>query len=259
MQSGDSGNAAGGARSGRATEAPASVHFRLNGRPVQVSPRPGASLLETLRNRCGILSTKNGCAPQGQCGCCLALVDGQTKTDCAVPVELVEGKDVLTLEGVPADERRLIARCFVAAAGLQCGFCIPGIALRAKHLVDRNPQPSRADIAKALDGNLCRCTGYVKIVEAVELLARVRRGGEMPADKTAGRVGDRLARYNGQELALGDRPYVDDLTRPGLLHGALVLSPPRGRVCCAWIPRALAHPGVVAVVTARDGGRRWYG
>ncbi len=237
------------------------MRFRLNGRAVEVFPRPDESLMESLRNRCGILSTKNGCAPQGQCGCCLALVDGQPKTTCAVPVELGEGKDVLTLEGVSDEERQLIARCFVTAAGLQCGFCIPGIALRAKHLVDRNPAPSRGDIVKALDGHLCRCTGYVKIIDAIELLASVRRGETMPAEKLAGRIGDRLARYQGQDLALGDRPYVDDMTRPGLLHGALVLSPhPRARVIRVDTSRALSHPGVVAVVTARDvPGERWYG
>ncbi|TPW04135.1 MAG: selenium-dependent molybdenum hydroxylase 1, partial [bacterium] len=131
------------------------VSFRLNGRPVEIFPHPGESLLDALRNRLGIRSTKNGCAPQGQCGCCLALVDGLPKTACAVPVEIVAGKDVLTLEGIPEEERRLIAHCFVTAAGMQCGFCIPGIALRAKHLVDRNPAPTRAEIAKALDGHLC--------------------------------------------------------------------------------------------------------
>ena len=183
METGDPGSPVGGPRFGGAADARTAVRFRLNGQSVELFPRPDESLMESLRNRCGILSTKNGCAPQGQCGCCLALVDGQPKTTCAVPVELVEGKDVLTMEGVSDEERQLIARCFVTAAGLQCGFCIPGIALRAKHLVDRNPAPSRADIAKAIDGHLCRCTGYVKIIDAIELLASVRRGETMPAEK----------------------------------------------------------------------------
>jgi len=237
------------------------VAFILNGRPVEVSPEPGESLLQTLRNRCGITSPKDGCAPQGQCGCCLALVDGDPKVSCAVPVEKVEGKEILTLEGVPEEERRLLARSFVAAAGLQCGFCIPGIALRAKHLLDKTPSPTRDEIARALDGHLCRCTGYVKIFDAIELMARARRGEGEPEPGEDGRVGQRLARYSGADLTLGDRPYVADLARPGLLHGAVVLSPmARARVKQIDTAAARALPGVVAVATAADvPGERWYG
>ena len=100
------------------------------------------------------------------------------------------------------DERRLIARAFVAAAGLQCGFCIPGIALRTKHLLDRQPAPSRAAIARALDTHLCRCTGYTRIIDAVELAARARRGEPIPDPGTDGRVGRSLARYRGEALVL---------------------------------------------------------
>src|SRR5690349_11447017 len=112
------------------------VSFTLNGRKRDVTPREGESLLETLRERCDTLSPKDGCSPQGQCGCCLALVDGQPKVSCLVDAQKIAGKEVLTLEGVDAKERELIASCFVAAAGLQCGYCIPGIALRAKALTD---------------------------------------------------------------------------------------------------------------------------
>ena len=148
------------------------IQFTLNGSPRRVTTRPGESLLETLRERCGIVSLKDGCSPQGQCGCCLALIDGNPKVTCATPAEAADGKDILTLEGVAAAERRLIAQAFAAAAGLQCGFCIPGIALRAKHLTDRKPEPSREEIAKAIDVHLCRCTGYVKIVDAIEAASK---------------------------------------------------------------------------------------
>ena len=117
------------------------IRFTLNGTPVRVEPRPDESLLEVLRERCGVTSLKDGCSPQGQCGCCLALVDGDPKVTCAMPAASAEGKSVVTLEGVPVEERALIAGAFAAANGLQCGFCIPGIALRAKHLTDR-----RADL-----------------------------------------------------------------------------------------------------------------
>ncbi len=237
------------------------IAFTLNGEKKILSVRPGEPLLETLRERCGITSTKDGCGPQGQCGCCLALIDGQAKVTCAMPAEKVDGREVLTLEGLSAGERDLVARCFVAAAGLQCGFCIPGFALRSKWLLDRNPNPTREEIARAIDVHLCRCTGYVKILDAIELIARARRGEAVPELVEDGRVGRRLARYKGMQLVLGERPFVDDMRRPGMLHGALVLSPhPRARVRRVDASRALEHPGVVAVATARDvPGDRWYG
>ena len=237
------------------------VQFILNGAARAVEVRPGETLLETLRERCGIRSTKDGCQPQGQCGCCLALVDGSPKVTCAMPAEKAAGKQIVTLEGLSPEERDLTARAFVAAAGLQCGYCIPGIALRAKWLLDQNPAPSRAEIAKAIDVHLCRCTGYVKIVEAIELLGRARRGEVTLLRLDAGGVGQSLARYRGEELVLGDRPYVDDLVRPGMLHGAVLLSShARARVLAIDATRAKAHPGVVAVATAADvPGERWYG
>ena len=236
------------------------IQFVLNGTTVRVEPRDGESLLETLRERCGIRSLKDGCAPQGQCGCCLALVDGHAKVTCAMSAASAEGRDVTTLEGLCEADRDLFSRAFVAAAGVQCGFCIPGIALRAKYLLDRHPNPSRGEIAKAIDVHLCRCTGYRKIVDAIELMARGRRGEPFPMPQDGG-VGASLARYDAVRTALGERPYVDDLVQPGLLHGAVALSPhARALVKRIDVARARAHPGVVAVVTATDvPGERWYG
>jgi xanthine dehydrogenase molybdenum-binding subunit len=223
------------------------IQFTLNGRATEIDPRPGESLLEALRERCGVMSTKDGCSPQGQCGCCLALLGGRAGVTCA--------------EGVPADERAMMADAFVASAGLQCGFCIPGIMLRTKHLLDKNAQPTRPEIAKAIDVHLCRCTGYTKILDAVEMIARARRGEGAPAPRDDGGVGISLARYRGRQLALGDRPYVADMRRDDMLHGAVVLSQhARARVVRVDTTRAQAHPGVVAVATARDvPGERWYG
>jgi len=237
------------------------IEFTLNGATHRADVRPGESLLETLRERCGVTSPKDGCRPQGQCGCCLALVDGNPKVTCAMPAESAAGKSVVTLEGVPDQERQQIADAFAAAAGLQCGFCIPGIALRAKAITDKDPVPSREAIAKAIDVHLCRCTGYVKIIDAIELLAKAKRGEPVPAPCTDGRVGRPLARVNAGQSALGDRPYVDDMVVPGMLHGALVLSPhPRARVKRIDTSRARALPGVQAVLTAADvPGERWYG
>ncbi len=237
------------------------LHLTVNGIPRTLEVAPGETLLETLRERCGIHSLKDGCAPQGQCGCCLALIDGQAKTTCAIAAEKCEGKRIVTLEGVAPTERELLAHAFVAAAGLQCGFCTPGIALKTKHLVDQKPQPTRAEIATALDAHLCRCTGYTKVVDAVELYARAKRGEPLPELPETGGVGDSLPRYQGLALALGDRPFVADLVRPGLLHGAVVYSPhARARVRAIDTTAARALPGVRCVATAADvPGQRWYG
>jgi xanthine dehydrogenase molybdenum-binding subunit len=237
------------------------VEFKLNGAVQRVEPREGESLLDTLRERCHVTSPKDGCSPQGQCGCCLVLVDGNPKTACAVDAHKTQGKDVVTLEGISAEERALTQQAFTAAAGLQCGFCIPGIALRAKHLIDKNPNPSRDQIAQALDVHLCRCTGYVKIVDAIELLAKARRGEPIPAPVTDARVGASFQRVGAGAMTLGERPYVADMVREGMLHGAVMLSPhPRAKLVSLDVSKARAHPGVKAVATAAEvPGERWYG
>ncbi len=237
------------------------VRFRLNGREVEVAPAPSESLLEVLRERLGITSLKDGCRPQGQCGACLALLDGRPVTTCALPAERAAGREVLTLEGLSEEDRSLAASAFLAAAGVQCGFCTPAFALRAKHLLDHNPDPSREEVARAVDVHLCRCTGYQRIIDAVLLLARARRGEPLPEPVAPGSVGQPLWRFQGRDLVLGQRPFVADLRRPGLLHGALVFSEhARARVLRIDVSRAAAHPGVRAVATAADvPGERWYG
>jgi xanthine dehydrogenase molybdenum-binding subunit len=239
----------------------ANIELTVNGVRRQVETAPGESLLDVLRGRCGVLSVKDGCQPQGQCGCCLALVDGKPKVTCATPADKAAGRDIVTLEGLDAAERQQIADAFTAAAGIQCGFCIPGFALRAKSLLDKTPSPTRAEIAKAIDVHLCRCTGYVKIIDAVELLARARRGESVPAPCEDGRVGAPYRRYQAPERVLGAGPYVADLVRDGMLHGAIVQSPhARARVKAIDVSKAAAHPGVHAVATAADvPGERWYG
>ncbi|MDQ7827679.1 MAG: selenium-dependent xanthine dehydrogenase [Armatimonadota bacterium] len=229
------------------------IAFTLNGRPVTVEAPPGASLLEVLREQCGLTSMKDGCAPEGSCGACTVMVDGRAVVSCAQPAARVAGRQVTTLEGLPPKRRALWADCFVAAGASQCGFCSPGIVMKAEALLARQPTPSRAEIARALAGNLCRCTGYVKIVDAIEHVAAAGRGVPPPAVDWSGRVGSRTGRYEGRELALGTKPYVNDLRVPGLLHGALRFSDhPRARVVRIDTTKARAYPGVVAVATWRD-------
>ncbi len=237
------------------------IAFTLNGAPRRVEIAPGESLLAVLRDRCGIVSTKDGCAPQAQCGCCLTLVDGNPKTSCAVDAEKADGATILTWEGVSAEERELFGKAFAAAAGVQCGFCTPGFALRAKWLLDKNPSPTRQEIAKAINGHLCRCTGYVRLIDAIELVARARRGEVIPEPSTDGRVGQPLARVQAAEQTVGARLYAGDFTAPGMLHGAVVLAEhARARVLAIDTSEAAALPGVVRVLTAADvPGDRWVG
>ena len=229
------------------------MDLTLNGEPVSVEPREGESLLEVLRGRFGLHSVKDGCAPEGSCGACTVLVDGRAVVSCAQNAARVAGKRVITQEGLSEETRRRWAESFVAAGASQCGYCSPGIVMKAEALLAKNPEPSRGEIARALLGNLCRCTGYVKIIDAIELSAAARRGGALPEPDRTGRVGRRTARYRGVELALGDQPYVGDMTVPGMVHGALRFSDhPRARVLRIDTSAAAAQPGVVAVLTADD-------
>jgi selenium-dependent xanthine dehydrogenase len=229
------------------------MDFTLNGNPVSVEPREGETILELLREELGLWSMKDGCAPEGMCGACTVIVDGRAVVSCAQPASRVEGKTVLTQEGLTEDERKLWADCFVAAGASQCGFCSPGVVMKAEAFLDRNPEPSREEVARALLGNLCRCTGYIKIVDAILFAAAAKRGEPLPELDHSGRVGMRAPRYAGEELALGDEAYVADMTVPGLLHGALRFSDhPRARVLAIDTAKAEAHPGVVAVLTAAD-------
>jgi xanthine dehydrogenase molybdenum-binding subunit len=143
------------------------VRLRVNGAQRELEARPGESLLDLLRLQLGITSPKRGCQPQGQCGSCVALVNGEPHATCTIAADNADGHEVITVEGLSEAERDRFARAFAATQGLQCGFCTPGIVIRASHLLDRNPAPTREEIARALGEHLCRCTGYVKIVEAV--------------------------------------------------------------------------------------------
>jgi carbon-monoxide dehydrogenase small subunit len=143
------------------------VRFRVNGRAVEGGDRPMRRLLDVLREDLSLTGTKEGCG-EGECGACAVLIDGKLVDACLVPVGQARGREVTTIEGV-ADGHTLsaIQRAFVEHGGAQCGICTPGMILAAKALLDVVPQPSEADIRTALAGNLCRCTGYVRIFEAV--------------------------------------------------------------------------------------------
>lgn len=231
------------------------MEFTLNGRPVSVEVEPGSSLLELLREGLGLRSMKDGCSPEGSCGACTVHVDGRPVVSCTRPATAVAGREVVTLEGLPDGSRAAWAEAFATSGASQCGFCSPGIVMKAEGLLERRPAPSRPEIARSLAGNLCRCTGYVKIIDAIELVAADRRGEVTLAGRPAGRggVGARVDRIDARAMALGELPFVGDMTAPGMLHGALRLSDhPRAIVRRIDTTGAAAAPGVVAVVTAAD-------
>ena len=237
------------------------VRFTLNGEPVRTEVRDDERLLETLRVRLGITSLKDGCHPQGQCGACLAIVNGHARVTCTEPSVDVDGGEVLTLEGLSPEERAQIVRAFEAAAAGQCGFCLPAIALHAHTFLAKHPDPSRAEIAKGLDMHLCRCGGYGRIVDGMEKLAQLRRGETVEGRAREGGVGASIGRIDAAALILGEKAFASDLRREGMLHGSLVFSAhARARVVRVDVTAARALAGVVVVATAKDvPGERWQG
>ena len=147
------------------------IEFTLNGEALRAEYDEGMHLLEVLRDVCGVTSPKDGCAPQGYCGCCTVLIDGRAALSCLRKPESVEGKAVTTLEGIPEARRHLLGEAFVREGGLQCGYCTPGIAARVTSLLDRDPAVDEGAVRKALAGHLCRCTGYENIVRSVKAAA----------------------------------------------------------------------------------------
>ncbi len=232
------------------TDHDTAVNFVLNGSEVSVTAEH-AHLLAALRDELGITSTKDGCAPSGQCGCCTVLVDGRAMVSCVTSLEKVRGKEVTTLEGFDPTERDRLARAFASKGALQCGFCTPGILVRAKALIDqKGSELDRRTIKGRLGAHLCRCTGHTKIIEAIELLAS---GDPIPSPDLPGGIGKSGAKYEGEELALGDRDYIDDLVVPGMLHASLRLTDhARAEVHRINTAPAEAIPGVVAVFTGED-------
>ncbi len=232
------------------------VQLSVNGKDVSLDEDRPVTLLEALRSRLDITSPKDGCSPQGVCGCCTVLIDGRPVMSCRKELSEVEGKSVTTLEGLDEKRRETVARAFAAAGGLQCGYCIPGIAMRTVDFLTRTKNgssPDRATIKKALSPHICRCTGYEKIIDAIALCAKHWDSDELPPLPAEGGVGSRTVRYQGLEATLGLKPYVDDIKLPDMAYGATLLSQhPRAKVLKIDTRAAEAMPGVVCVTTADD-------
>jgi aerobic carbon-monoxide dehydrogenase small subunit len=154
------------------------ITFVLNGREIEMEVRPDRRVLDLLREDLGMTGTKEGCGA-GECGACTVLINGEARLSCLMLAAQLDGRQVTTIDGLAHSDRlHPVQAAFVEYGAVQCGFCTPGMVLAAADLLERNSNPSREEIRVGLSGNLCRCTGYVKIVDAVEAAARSIREGE---------------------------------------------------------------------------------
>ncbi|GLB28418.1 selenium-dependent xanthine dehydrogenase [Lacrimispora amygdalina] len=227
------------------------VRFLVNGETVTVPEE--RKLIDVLRTDLGLKSVKDGCS-EGACGTCTVLIDGKAVKACVQKAARMEGKSVMTVEGLSDREKEVFVYAFGQAGAVQCGFCIPGMVICAKALIDENPDPTREEAAFAVRGNICRCTGYKKIIDAILLAARLLREDvrDLKAPEVTS-VGQRVHRLDVPEKVLGYGEYVDDMEVEGLIYGSAVRSRyPRARILSIDSSRAKALPGVRAVLTAKD-------
>jgi selenium-dependent xanthine dehydrogenase len=227
------------------------AQFTVNGTTVTVEKNQ--KLIRYLRDTMHLTSVKDGCS-EGACGTCTLLVDGKATKACILQTDKLEGKNIITVEGLSGWERDVYTYAFGEAGAVQCGFCIPGMVMCAKGLIDQNPNPTRDEAAFAIRGNICRCTGYVKILDAILLAAKIFREGKLPGtEKKDYQIGSRVHRIDVAEKVQGYGKYPDDIYVDGMCYGSAVRSQyPRARVLSIDTSEAEALPGVVCVLTAKD-------
>lgn len=228
--------------------------FTVNGKLVETEKE--VSLLRFLRDDLKLKSIKDGCS-QGACGTCTIIIDGKATRACVMTTKRAQGMNIVTVEGLSDEEKEIFVYAFGAKGAVQCGFCIPGMVMSGKALVDKNPNPTEAEIKEAIKGNICRCTGYKKIIEAIDLVAQIKRGEkqinkELEKGDSFG-VGSNAFRIDVREKVLGYGEYCDDVEMDDMLHVSAVRSKyPRARILDIDVSEALAVDGVVAVYTAED-------
>ena len=225
--------------------------FYINGAEVTVAKKQ--KLLRYLRDELHLTSVKDGCS-EGACGACTVLINGEPCRACVPDTERLDGKHILTVEGLSDFEKAAYTFAFGEAGAVQCGFCIPGMVLCAKALLDRTPDPTEEQIRWAIRNNYCRCTGYVKIVEAIRLAGKILREKKIPLPATTDwKIGSRVQRLDVEEKVLGTGKYPDDYYPEKMCYGSAVRSKyPRARVLSIDTSKAAALPGVICVLTAAD-------
>ena len=234
------------------------VNLNVNGRGVQVVADDKLVLLDLLRDILGLTGAKQSCDRKGQCGACTVIVNGKAVLSCLTKVAGLNDAQVITVEGLGTpDNPHLIQEAFVLAGAIQCGFCTPGMIMAAKALLDQNPDPGRDEIKQALRRNLCRCTGYTKIIDAVQLAGRFKRG-EIAPDAVRPRpeedaLGVSHPRPSAMIKACGTARFTADIRIPGALELAALRSPhAHAKILSIDFSSALEQPGVVGIMTARD-------
>lgn len=226
----------------------------INGREVAVDP--DRKLIDILRRDLRLKSVKDGCS-EGACGTCTVIIDGKATKACVQKAGRLEGKHIVTVEGLSQREKDVFVYAFGEAGAVQCGFCIPGMVMCGKALIDTNPKPTRLEITAAIRNNICRCTGYKKIIDAIALAAELLQD-DAPIPVVGGYrgVGDPCQRVNVKTKVLGTGKYTDDLDDvdlPDMCYGSAIRSAyPRAVVKAIHTERAKALPGVVCVLTADD-------
>jgi len=228
------------------------ISLNVNNEIFSVNIEPNWTLMKVIRDVLGLKGTKCGCATN-DCGACKVLLDGEPKNSCAVLAKNCDGKKIITIEGLAEkDNLHPVQQAFVDAGAIQCGFCTPGMIISAVGLLNKNPDPSEEEIKKALDGNLCRCTGYIKIVEAIKLAAKRMRGEEALASVEPGserKIGSKMPIMDAVPKAKGEAVYVGDIELPHMLVGKLLLSPvAHARIKSIDTSEAEKLPGVKAIV-----------
>lgn len=228
--------------------------FTVNGAVCSTDEKK--PLLRYLRDDLQLYSVKDGCS-EGVCGTCTVVADGAAVRACIMTTEKAAGKSILTVEGLSDREKEAFVYAFGSRGAVQCGFCTPGMVMAGKALLDKNPDPTEEDIKKAIRGNLCRCTGYKKIIEAIQLTAAILRGeAEIDEELEKGGnfgVGEKAFRIDVRKKVLGYGKYPDDIVMDNMLYLSAVRSAyPRARVLEIDASAALALPGVAGVLTAED-------
>jgi aldehyde oxidoreductase len=231
------------------------VKFTINGRPVKLLVDPGRSLLDVIREDLKLTGTKIGC-DENVCGSCTVLIDGKPKNSCKMPVEHAEGKNLITIEGIGTkDNPDIIQKAFVNVGATQCGFCTPGMILTAKSILDENPDPTREQVKGSIKRNLCRCTGYKKIVDGILLAAKARKDPDLVREKDISeyRLGGRIPQRNSWEKVTGSLRFAQDIYLKDMCHAKVLRSPYfHAKVLSIDVSAAEALPDVVAVATAKD-------
>lgn len=224
--------------------------FYVNGKKVHCDENK--NLMEFLRDDLRLTSVKDGCA-EGACGACTIILDGATRKACVVKTDKLEGKQIVTTEGLSSREQEVYSYAFASCGAVQCGFCIPGMVMCAKALIDKEPTPTKQQVKEAIKNNICRCTGYKKIEDAILLSAQIFAQNLPMPEEQGGTLGKNLIRVDAKDKALGKAQYTDDIYMEGMLYGGAVRSKyPRARVLSIDTTKAQSHPDCIKIVTAED-------